>query len=187
MPRVTKIYTRKGDDGSTALGSGQRVPKDSVRVQACGTVDELNSLLGLARAHDLDERLEEELGRVQNELFHLGSCLAFPQDEARKLELPQIEKKHIERLEGLIDDLWQQLGPLDNFILPGGGPGAATLHLARAVCRRAERTVVTLAREEGIRGEELAYLNRLSDALFAMARYENRQKGRAERLWDSHT
>lgn len=186
MPRLTKIYTRTGDDGSTALGSKQRVPKDHPRVRAYGAVDEVNSLLGLALAQGLAPRLAETLPVVQNLLFHLGAELSFPADEGAEYKLPHIAQKHIEALEELIDELNAQLGPLENFILPGGSPGAASLQLARAVCRRAERRLVTLGREDVVRPEALHYLNRLSDALFVMARYENQQKGISEPLWDTH-
>ena len=185
MPRLTKIYTRTGDDGSTALGSRTRVPKDHLRVRAYGDVDELNALLGLSLAQSLDPLLQKRLAGIQNELFHLGSDLAFPLDEAAKYEGPRTDQHHIDALEGLIDQLNETLKPLENFILPGGSPGAASLQVARAVCRRAERSLVSLAREEDFRPENLTYLNRLSDALFVMARFENFKRGINEPLWDS--
>ena len=207
MPRLTKIYTRTGDDGTTALGSRQRVSKDNPRVRAYGSVDELNSFLGLALAQGLSPRLAETLPPIQNQLFHLVAELSFPVsegEESRKATLsavarsglrskpdkaipkiPRIEAHHIQALEELIDELNAVVGPLENFILPGGSPGAAVLQVARAVCRRAERRVVTLAREETLRPEALAYLNRLSDLLFVMARYENKQAGIVEPLWDT--
>jgi cob(I)alamin adenosyltransferase len=185
MPRLTSIYTRKGDEGETSLGGGQRVPKDSARVTAYGTVDELNSAIGVAVAHGLASRLMETLPVIQNELFHLGSDLAFREEDKQAHELPQIEERHVIQLEQWIDELNEIVGPLKNFILPGGSPGAAQLHLARAICRRAERAVLTLAREEPIGGSVLPYLNRLSDLLFVMARYENKQRGIVEPLWDS--
>ena len=185
MPRLTKIYTRKGDDGSTALGNRQRVPKDSLRVQAYGTVDELNSLIGLAISQGLDKRLMETLPGIQNELLHLGSDLAFPLEDKDGVQVPRIEPRHVEKLEALIDELNEVVGPLKNFILPGGSPGAAALQSARTVCRRAERVVVTLKREENVSEHTLAYLNRLSDALFMMARYENHSRDIPERFWDS--
>ena len=185
MPRLTKIYTRKGDDGTTALGGGQRVPKDSARVTAYGTVDELNSAIGLALAHGLAPRLAEILPVIQNELFHLGSDLAFLEEDKVKYPLPQIEERHIDQLEAWIDEFNAIVGPLANFILPGGSIGAAQLHVARTICRRAERAVATLAREEKIGEWAAAYLNRLSDLLFVMARYENKQRDVAEPLWDS--
>ena len=136
MPRLTKIYTRSGDDGTTSLGIKRRVPKDSLRVQAYGDVDELNSVLGLALAGGLSPFLAQELQIIQNELFHLGSDLAFPQEDGEERQIPQIEKRHVDKLETLIDQLTADLGPLDNFILPGGSLGAAHLHLARTICRR---------------------------------------------------
>jgi cob(I)alamin adenosyltransferase len=183
MPRLTKIYTKRGDRGDTALGGGQRVPKDHLRVQAYGTVDELNSQLGLALAVGLCERLAAVLPEIQNELFDLGSDLCFMEEDKQLYKLPQIEARHVERLEALIDEMTAAVGPLENFILPGGSLGAAQLHVARTVCRRAEREVATLSREESIGSYVLPYLNRLSDALFVMARYENRQAGVPEPLW----
>ena len=185
MPRLTKIYTRKGDDGTTALGSRQRVPKESPRVASYGTVDELDSVIGIALAHGLAPRLTETLPVIQNELFHLGSDLCFPEEDKAKYQIPLIEARHVESLEALIDELNATVGPLENFILPGGSPGAAYLHLARTVCRRAEREVAALSRNEAIGAYVLAYLNRLSDLLFVMARYENRERGVDEPLWDS--
>src|SRR5512134_3074412 len=180
MPRLTSIYTRTGDEGETSLGGGQRVPKDSARVTAYGTVDELNSAIGVAVAHGLTPRLMEILAILQNELFHLGSDLAFREEDKQTHELPQIGERHVIQLEQWINELNEIVGPLKNFILPGGSPGAAQLHLARAICRRAERAVLTLAHEEPISGSVLPYLNRLSDLLFVMARYENKQRGIAE-------
>ncbi len=187
MPRLTKIYTRKGDDGTTALGTRTRVPKDSTRIAAYGTVDELVAVVGLALAQGLSERLAKELPSIQNTLFHLGSDLAFPDEEDKKrYEVPRVKEQHITALENLIDELNEEVGPLENFILSGGAPGAAALQLARTVCRRAERVLVTLAREEQVGEHNLAYLNRLSDALFVMGRYENQQQGVDEPLWDTN-
>jgi cob(I)alamin adenosyltransferase len=185
MPRLTSIYTRKGDDGETSLGGGQRVPKDAPRVAAYGTVDELNSAIGVALAHGLSPRLTEMLPVIQNELFHLGSDLAFREEDKQAYPLPQIEDRHVQKLEEWVDELNEVVGPLQNFILPGGSIGAAQLHVARTICRRAERDVLTLAREEPIGGLVMTYLNRLSDLLFVMARYENNQRGIAEPLWNS--
>jgi cob(I)alamin adenosyltransferase len=185
MPKLTRLYTRKGDEGETSLGGGQRVPKDALRVAAVGTLDELNACLGLALAHGLVPRLAEVLPPIQNELFHLGSDLCFLEEDKTKYPLPQIEARHIARLEALIDEFNAAVGPLKNFILPGGTVGAAHLHLARTICRRAERAVVSLARKEPIGEFALRYLNRLSDLLFAMARFENKQRGVDEPLWDS--
>lgn len=185
MPRITKIYTRKGDDGTTALGTTRRVPKDDLRVAAYGTIDELNSFIGLAISFGLDEKLANTLQSIQNELLHLGADLAFPRDDEKQVEVPRIEGRHVEALETLIDELNDAVGPLENFILPGGSPGAAAIQVARAVCRRAERNAVTLAREQNVSKYNLQYLNRLSDALFVMARFENQAKGFEEPLWDS--
>ncbi len=183
MPRLTKIYTKTGDAGTTALGGGQRVPKDARRVQVYGTVDELNSLIGVALAHGLCDRLQTFLPQVQNELFDLGSDLCFLEADKQKYKLPQIEDRHVQKLEALIDEINDVVGTLQNFILPGGAPGSAHLHVARTVCRRAEREATTLAREEGVGANVLVYLNRLSDALFVMARFENHERGVAEPLW----
>lgn len=185
MPRLTRIYTRKGDDGTTGLGGGQRVAKDAPRVATYGTVDELNACLGVALAGGLVPRLAGALPTIQNELFHLGSDLCFLEEDKARLALPQIEPRHVEALEHLIDELNIVVGPLENFVLPGGAPGAAHLHLARTVCRRAEREAIALARLEPIGAQVIAYLNRLSDALFVMSRYENHQRGVAEPVWDS--
>jgi cob(I)alamin adenosyltransferase len=187
MPRLTKLYTRRGDEGETSLGGGERVRKDALRVAAYGTVDELNASLGVCLATGLSLRLEAALRPIQNELFHLGSDLCFTEDyKATHSEhpLPQVEARHIDALERLIDELNAVVGPLENFILPGGSVGAAQLHVARTVCRRAERAVVSLAREEPVGEFALRYLNRLSDVLFVMARFENRERGVAEPLWN---
>jgi cob(I)alamin adenosyltransferase len=186
MPRLTKIYTRKGDEGMTSLSGGQRVRKDSLRVTAYGWVDELNASLGVALAQGLSLRLAKVIAELQNELFHLGSDLSFLEEDKARIEVPQIEARHVQRLEELIDELNEVVGPLENFILPGGSTGAANLHVARTICRHAERAAVTLAAEEGIGPQVIPYLNRLSDALFVMARYENHAQNVAEPLWDSH-
>lgn len=183
MPRLTRIYTRTGDEGLTGLGGGQRVPKDSTRVEAYGTVDELNSQLGVALATGLCERLAAELPALQNQLFDLGADLATPATSQARHPVPTIEPRHVEALEHLIDELNEVVGPLANFLLPGGAPGAAALHVARTICRRAERAVTTLARDEPIGPTVLPYLNRLSDALFVMARFENHERGISEPLW----
>jgi cob(I)alamin adenosyltransferase len=185
VPRITKVYTRTGDDGSTGLGGGQRVAKDSPRIAAYGTVDELNAQLGAALATDLEPRLREALTAIQNELFHLGSDLCVLEEDKERLPVPRIEERHVVALERLMDELSEDLPPLENFILPGGTAASAQLHVARTVCRRAERRVVSLARVERVGEWTLRYLNRLSDALFVMARWENRKKGAADVLWDS--
>jgi cob(I)alamin adenosyltransferase len=183
MPRLTRIYTKTGDEGLTGLGGGQRVPKDSIRVVTYGTVDELNSQIGVALSTGLCDRLAAELPAIQNELFDLGSDLATPADSQARHPVPTVEVRHIEKLERLIDELNDVVGPLANFLLPGGSPGAAQLHVARTVCRRAERAATTLARDETLGPTVLPYLNRLSDALFVMARYENHERGVSEPLW----
>lgn len=183
MPRLTRIYTKTGDEGMTGLGGGQRVPKDSQRVATYGTVDELNSQIGLALAAGLCERLAAELALIQNELFDLGSDLATPALSQARHPVPTVEARHIEKLERLIDEFNEIVGPLANFLLPGGSPGAAQLHVARTICRRTEREATTLARQESVGATVLPYLNRLSDALFVMARYENHERGVTEPLW----
>jgi cob(I)alamin adenosyltransferase len=185
MPKITKIYTKQGDSGSTRLGGGQQLPKDDLRIEAYGTVDELNSTLGVAISSGLDDELVQELGRVQNELFHLGSDLCILEEDKKEMPVPQIEARHIELLEAALDRFTAEVGPLENFILPGGSLGASQLHVARTVCRRAERIVVSLARREAINEQVVRYLNRLSDALFVMARLENHRKGVADVYWDS--
>ena len=185
MPRLTKIYTRTGDDGTTGLGGGQRVAKDALRIETYGTVDELNSQLGVALAAGLEATLAAELTRVQNELFHLGSDLCVLEADKATRPGPRIEEKHVRALETAMDRMTEPLGPLTNFILPGGSVGAAQLHVARTVCRRAERLAVALAREEAIGTSVIPYLNRLSDALFVMARWENRHRGVDDVTWNS--
>ncbi len=185
MPRITRVYTRSGDDGTTGLGGGQRVAKDSPRVAAFGTVDELNSQIGVAIAVGVCADLQPELRRIQNELFHLGSDLCVLEADKVTRPVPSIEQKHVDALEHLMDRLSNDLEPLENFVLPGGSPGGGFLHVARAVCRRAERDVVTLARVEAVGAHTVQYLNRLSDALFVMARHENRLRGIDDPIWDS--
>ena len=181
--RLTKIYTRTGDDGSTGLGGGQRLEKDDPRIEAYGTVDELNSFLGLAIAHQLDPRLMEMCLRIQNDLFDAGSDLCMLERDKIKYKIPIIEEMQVRQLEVWIDALQEQLGPLENFILPGGSSSAASLQLCRVVCRRAERRVITLRKRENIGAFTLQYLNRLSDLFFVMARYENLKKNVSETQW----
>jgi len=185
MPRLTRIYTRKGDRGTTSLVGGRRVAKDSLRVSAYGSVDELNSQIGLAISLGLREELVGILKTVQNDLFHLGADLATREEDKPHIPIPQIEQRHVDALEHVIERFTTELGPLENFILPGGSPGAAALHVARTACRRAERECFALSRHEPIGPHILAYLNRLSDALFVMARYENRARGVSDVYWDS--
>jgi len=185
MPRITKVYTRTGDDGTTALGGGRRVPKDSLRIEAYGTVDELNSAIGVALAEGLDPDIGGPLERIQNDLFHLGADLCILEEDKARVPAPRIETRHVEELERLMDRLSETLPPLENFVLPGGSKGVAALHLARTICRRAERLVVALSRQEAVGEQTVPYLNRLSDALFVMARSENRRRGVPDVLWDS--
>lgn len=185
MPRLTRIYTRTGDDGTTALGFGERVRKDHLRVECYGTVDELNAHLGAAIAQGLPATVEEPLLRIQNDLFHLGAALCVSEEEKRSRPMPAVESRHVEWLEQLMDSWGEKLPALANFILPGGAAGSAHLHVARTVCRRAERLLVALAREEEISPQAIPYLNRLSDALFVLARAVNHLSGVPDRLWDS--
>jgi cob(I)alamin adenosyltransferase len=179
------VYTRTGDDGTTGLGGGQRVRKDSLRIETYGTVDELSSAIGLALALGVGEELAEPLRGIQNQLFHLGADLCVLEEDKPRMPVPRIEDRHVAALEALIDRLSATLPALANFILPGGGVGAAQLHVARTVCRRAERLLVALAGEEPVGASTLPYLNRLSDALFVMARWENARRGLGDVLWDS--
>jgi cob(I)alamin adenosyltransferase len=178
--RLTRIYTRAGDAGETSLGDGARVPKTDLRIEAYGTVDELNSLVGLALAGDLPDEFRPFLERVQNDLFDLGADLSVPLEDDRRERL-RVTTEQVERLEELCDLVNERLEPLKSFVLPGGTEAAARLHVARAVCRRAERLAVALAAEHGVNPAALAYLNRLSDLLFILARAAN--AGSPEPLW----
>jgi cob(I)alamin adenosyltransferase len=177
-----KIYTKTGDSGQTGLWGGQRVSKDSLRVSAYGTVDELNALLGVARTSGVDARLDEQLTRIQNELFVLGADLATPGEDTR---IDRVAPTQTTMLEQDIDQFEAELEPLRQFILPGGTPSAAHLHLARTVCRRAERVVVSLAAVEPINEHVLPYLNRLADWFFVAARVANTRAGVADVPWQS--
>jgi cob(I)alamin adenosyltransferase len=187
MPRITKVRTRTGDSGTTALGSNQRVSKAAQRIAAYGTVDELNSQLGVVLAAGLAADLAEPLRQIQNDLFHLGAELCIPEADKPKHPGPQIEPRHVAALDQLIDRLNAQLTPLKSFVLPGGTPAAAQLQVARAICRRAEREVVALAEQEPVGPHAVEYVNRLSDVLFLMARYQNKLAGVDEATWDSRT
>jgi cob(I)alamin adenosyltransferase len=184
-----KIYTKTGDRGETGLFGGQRVRKDDVRVEAYGEVDELNSTLGLALVHLADGTMAdvaEELRRVQTDLFTLGANLATPAPEDGGREnayIPALDPARIEALERWIDRAEGELEPLKSFVLPGGTPAAAALHLARTVCRRAERRVVTLSHEAHVGQKHSIYLNRLSDLLFTLARLANRRAGVEDVPW----
>lgn len=177
-----KIYTRTGDRGDTSLFGGQRVPKDALRIEAYGTVDELNSVLGIVRADNKEPEIDGILDDIQRELFDLGADLATPRSANTKL-VKRIQPRDAQRLEKLIDRLDAQLKPLKTFILPGGSPVASRLHFARTVCRRAERAVVRLSRNEDIGEDVTVYLNRLSDLLFVLARYANLRAGVPETTW----
>lgn len=185
MPRITRVTTRTGDDGSTALGNGQRLPKDNPRIAAFGTVDELNSLIGVVRAAGVSGAVDAALATAQNDLFHLGAELCVPRKAGEESNGPCIEDRHIDGLEEVMEELLKPLPELENFVLPGGCSAAAQLHVARTVCRRAEREAVTLSGLESIRPEVVRYLNRLSDALFVMARYENLKQGQPDVMWNS--
>lgn len=176
--RLTKIYTRQGDEGMTRLADGARISKNDIRVQAYGEVDELNSLLGVVLSMQPGVRIREMLHTIQHQLFNLGGELATAGD-AKPLILPEM----VAGLERDLDELNSGLRPLEEFILPGGSPEAAQLQLARTVCRRAERSIISLQEVHSINANILAYVNRLSDLLFVMARYENKTSGTDEPLW----
>ena len=178
-----KIYTKTGDTGETSLFGGQRVPKDALRIDAYGTVDELNSLLGAVRSLKPHREMDAILQRLQEDLFVLGADLATPQGKSSS-KTPRIEPRHAEELEKIIDSLESHLHPLTRFILPGGAPIGAQLQVARTVCRRAERLVVKLSREERTGSPALVYLNRLSDLLFVLSRYANHLDGAKEIPWN---
>jgi cob(I)alamin adenosyltransferase len=192
MVRLNRIYTRTGDDGSTALVGGTRVGKDDARVGAYGTVDELNAWIGMVRANLLGtvdattRELDADLGRVQQALFDLGSGLATPL-AARWEGQPVIRDGDAAWLEGRIDAMNAELQPLQSFVLPGGGPVASALHVARTVCRRAERETVALTRIAEVAPADVKYLNRLSDWLFVASRWIAHRTGHAETLWQPGT
>ncbi len=189
--RITRVYTRRGDRGDTDLVGGQRVAKDGARIDAYGTIDELNAAVGLARALNAAgaprstarRELETILCRLQNELFDLGGELATPAAEFRE-GMFRVGAADVERLERVLDRCQQDLQPLKSFVLPGGGPVSAALHVARTVCRRAERDVLRLMRQEDIGEWPLAYVNRLSDLLFVLSRWIGHHLREAEFLWE---
>ena len=181
MVVLNRIYTKTGDKGETALVTGVRVPKDDLRIACYGTVDETNSSIGIARTAT-SGTLGLMLGRIQNDLFDLGSDLATPEEPKPPFEIPRIVEAQVTRLEEEIDQLNAYLSPLTSFVLPGGVPAAAHLHLARTISRRAERLTVELARREKVGAPALKYLNRLSDFLFVAARFAN-DKGTKDVLW----
>ena len=174
--RLSKIYTRTGDTGTTGLGDGSRVDKDHLRIEAIGSVDELNSLLGQLRVHELPETVQSALTTIQHRLFDLGGELCLPGQQI-------ITAGQVTFLEAVLDELNGGLAPLKEFILPGGCPAAAACHQARSVCRRAERRVYSLGKAEAVNEFTLQYLNRLSDLLFVMARHLNKVAGVADVYW----
>ena len=187
MVRLTRIYTRGGDRGQTSLGDGSRVAKQALRVEAFGTVDEANAAIGLARLHtgadpETGQQADAMLARIQNDLFDLGADLCTPEGGSRGAGALRIVAAQVERLEAEIDAMNAALRPLDSFILPGGSPAAAHLHLARTVTRRAERLVCALAAAEPVNPEAIRYLNRLSDHLFVLGRRLN-DNGARDVLW----
>jgi cob(I)alamin adenosyltransferase len=184
MVVLNRIYTRSGDDGTTALGSGERRPKHDLRIASYGTVDETNAAIGVARLHLKDVReLDAMLAMIQNDLFDLGADLSLPQREG-KAERLRVMASQVERLERDIDSMNEKLAPLTSFVLPGGTPGAAYLHLARTICRRAERMMVELASrpDEPVSEAAISYMNRLSDFLFVASRAAN-GNGAGDVLW----
>jgi cob(I)alamin adenosyltransferase len=188
--RITKVYTRTGDKGKTRLAGGQQVWKDSLRVEAYGDVDELNSTIGVVRAfnaelvgrHPSADRLEDELRWMQNKLFDVGGLLATAPGQTFK-NMPKVTARDVTRLEKLMDRCQKDLPPLQEFILPGGGKISSLLHQARTICRRAERFCVRLGREERLDPALVRFLNRLSDTLFVLARWMAKQQGEPEFLW----
>jgi cob(I)alamin adenosyltransferase len=178
--RLSKIYTRTGDDGTTGLGDGSRADKDCERIEAIGAVDELNSVIGVVLTYELSAAIRQSLTQIQHELFDLGGELSIPGYNLLKLE-------QVDGLEELLDDLNKDLPPLKDFILPGGTATAANCHFARSVCRRAERRLITLSHYEEVSDISLMYLNRLSDLLFVIARAINKQQGCGDVLWQSST
>jgi cob(I)alamin adenosyltransferase len=176
--RLSKIYTRTGDDGTTGLGDGTRVAKDSLRIDAMGDVDELNSVLGLLITEGVPDILLDLLTQIQHDLFNLGGEICIP-------DYVILQQANIDNLEEAIDTLNEDLAPLKEFILPGGTKAAAFCHLARTVCRRAERKLITLARSEKVTDISLKYLNRLSDLLFVLCRIINKEAGVSDVLWNN--
>ena len=188
--RITRVYTRTGDDGTTALVGGARVEKDSIRIESYGTIDELNAIVGLARVYN-EERLDEGsahqkldtiLRQIQEELFDLGSELATPGDVTYD-GMHRVSNAEVDALEALIDECQQDLEPLKSFILPGGGKISAQLHQCRTVCRRAEREILKLSRQETVSASLVKYVNRLSDLFFVLARWVAKNTGEKEYLW----
>ena len=190
MIRITKVYTRTGDKGETALVGGKRVPKDTARIEAYGTIDELNSILGLARAFneeklndgDAHHFLDTVLRQIQDELFDLGSELATPEDFFQE-GMYRVGEREVKKIEDVIDECQKDLEPLKSFVLPGGGIIGAYLHQCRTVCRRAEREILRLSRVEDLSEWPLKYVNRLSDLFFVLSRWISKKTGKDEYLW----
>jgi len=181
MVTLNRIYTKTGDKGETALGDGTRRPKYALRIAAYGTVDEANAVIGVARLHTQGE-LDAILSRIQNDLFDLGADLCVPEESRRGGDALRIVSAQVERLEREIDAMNAELSPLTSFVLSGGTPASAHLHLARTIVRRSERLIVELAAQERVGGDVVRYVNRLSDLLFVAARYAN-DKGAKDVLW----
>ena len=174
--RLTKIYTRTGDDGTTELSNHERIDKSNIRIEAMGDIDELNSIIGFLRTNDIPDDLSEHLLNIQHRLFDIGGELAIPDNRV-------ISSQSVKRLEQLIDDFNSDLPALKEFVLPGGSISASICHIARTVCRRSERTLVALARRESFNAETLCYINRLSDLLFVLARSVNQRKNVSDIVW----
>lgn len=188
MVRLSRIYTRTGDGGETHLAGGQTLSKDAPRVEAFGTVDELMAQIGVVRAENdrapqPSQQLDAQLRRIQNELFNLGAELAMLPADRRK-NTPSIESRHVESLEAEIDEMNSELKPLESFVLPGGSALCAAVHVARSVCRRAEREVIRMGHVEPLPEHAIRYLNRLSDWLFVAARFVAHSEGQPEPLWE---
>jgi len=181
--RITKVYTKQGDQGETRLGGGQVVPKESLRIRTYGVVDELNSAIGIALAFEPVEPVTQALTRIQHQLFTLGGDLCVLQEDKKKWRMAGIEAMDVTALEKVIDELNGQLPALEEFILPGGSTASAFLHQARCLCRRAETLLAELMRQEQVSPFVLPYLNRLSDMLFVLARYQNQATGITEVSW----
>jgi cob(I)alamin adenosyltransferase len=177
-----KIYTRTGDGGETSFLDGGRVPKSALRVEAYGEVDELNASIGVARTESTHETIQSILDEIQQDLFSVGAILADPKGQL-KSEKASLEPTHVKRLEAQIDELEGELPPLKQFVLPGGSKGAALLHHARSICRRAERKIVELSSNEPVPSIAVSYMNRLSDLLFVLARFENKHQHIQDRMW----
>ena len=188
--RITRVYTRTGDRGETALVGGKRVPKDSLRIEAYGTIDELNSIVGLARAFNEEKLADGEahrfldavLRQIQDELFDLGSELATPPDFFQE-GMYRVSEREVKKIEQLIDECQKELEPLKSFVLPGGGRIGAYLHQCRTVCRRAEREILRLSRAEELSEWPIKYVNRLSDLFFVLSRWISKKTGQDEYLW----